>query len=88
MVNICLERLFFLCLTYLLKIRRLDSDYVMIINCGGGVVDVTVHQANEKYISFVSEVHKSSETIYSSQRKRIRTTSISGFLPIMPVRDI
>lgn len=41
----------------------------MVMNCGGGLVDVTVHQANEKCISTISEVHKSNETIYSSHRK-------------------
>ncbi|XP_065219200.1 heat shock 70 kDa protein 12A-like [Planococcus citri] len=43
-----------------------SENYVMLVNCGGGLVDVTIHQTNDKYISIITEIHKASETIYSS----------------------
>lgn len=58
----------------------LGEDYVMLVNCGGGLVDVTIHQTNEKYISIISEIHKASETIYSSHCKPSSSiSSLSSF---------
>ncbi|XKL59804.1 hypothetical protein PGB90_000820 [Kerria lacca] len=54
------------CFTQDMSIQHLNSYYFLVINCGGGIVEITVHRSYNKYNCVISEVHKSSEIIYSS----------------------
>ncbi len=53
-------------------LSTLDPFYFMMVNCGGGIVDVTVHEIRNQNDCFITEVHKFSELIYSSVGKYSR----------------